>query len=454
MKLMMLYNMSRRSIIRFLAVLVIIGWGLSGLLYIKVTSLRNKLHTYEIEKRQLQEAISELKKRRLENVTIRIGVTAASDYDYNRMKRFFEEIIEKDVNEYCAKLGYDIVFKFIIKNNKERAGIAIQNLQAFKEMGINIIIGHPWSSHNYVSMTYVNENNMLLFSPSSSSSQLARPGDNLLRMSPDDMAQASIIAEMLRSWGIKAIIIFHTPSDYGIGLYNALEDEFTKRGGVILKRILLREPWGPNITSYLDEAEVAAREAVARYGSEHVAVQLIGGSEFVRIVKQARNYPILFSLYWFGSHYAAKNKAFIEECPEESSHLKIFSPLPAPTESPLYSSLNERYYTLFSEQLDFDMACTYDVAWIIVRSILEAQTTDIDQLLEVIPAVASMTFGASGWCKLNEAGDRYSANYEIWGYGYVDGEVKYIKYGLYDSMTDEVSWYTETLGFTPPGSGN
>jgi branched-chain amino acid transport system substrate-binding protein len=438
--------MFRKGMLFFtLVILVILGFGLSGFLIIYTNKLATRLRLYEHEIEQLKGTILELKGRMLENMTIRIGVTAASDHDYNKTKRFFKEIVEKDVNECCSKMSYNVKFEFIVKNNNGTGSQALENLYELKDLGIDIIIGHPWSSQCYVSMSYINENNMLLFSSMASSHQLARSGDNLLRLSQNDMAQARVIAEMLRSQGIKAIIIFYIDYEYGVKLFDKLVYEFSRCGGVVEKAIPISRPWEANITSCLDEAEAVARRAIEKYGINGVAVQLIGAGEDVlrKIVEGAKGHPALYSLLWFGSLLMAKNPLFIEEAPEESSHLKIFSPLPTVKESPLYQTLCERYYILFGEPLDLDMASRYDIAFIIARAILEARTTDVRKLLEVIPYIALNTFGASGWCKLDENGDRETADYEIWGYRYIDGKVNYFKYGIYDGLTGKISWYTD-----------
>jgi branched-chain amino acid transport system substrate-binding protein len=428
-------------IIVSLTVLAIMGWGLSFSLITQNNMLKTQLHVLELERGKLQESVSELRERIFENVTLQIGVTAANDYDYNRTKRFFEEIVEKDINEYCSKLEHNVKFKFIVKNNEGTAAAAIRNLQEFKEMGIDIVIGHPWSSQCSASMIYVDKNNMLLFSSSSQSSQLARPGDNLLRLHPCDASQGRIIAEMLISRGIKAAIIIQGGDAWADGIYSVLEDEFSERGGIILQRI--RYSFGcVDFRGHLAGMEAAADETLERYGRGHVAVVIISYPEGgTKIVKQARDYPLLYSLSWFGSDSIAGIQAFIDEAPEESAHLKLLSPLPAPTRSTLYYSLNQRYNELFSEHLDFDMASKYDIAWIIVKAILEAKTLDVKRLLKVIPDVASMTFGASGWCKLDENGDRETADYEIYGYGYIDGVVTNIKYGIYDSGMKKIFWF-------------
>ena len=59
----------------------------------------------------------------------------------------------------------------------------------------------------------------------------------------------------------------------------------------------------------------------------------------------------------------------------------------------------------------------------------------------MLPDVASRYYGYTGWCLLNEAGDRFTRDFDIWGYGYIDDEPSIIKYGFYDSTTGTVTWY-------------
>ncbi len=49
--------------------------------------------------------------------------------------------------------------------------------------------------------------------------------------------------------------------------------------------------------------------------------------------------------------------------------------------------------------------------------------------------------GDSSWCFLNEAGDRYTSNYDIWGYGRTDGEPNFALYRSNYSAMGEVIWY-------------
>jgi hypothetical protein len=69
--------------------------------------------------------------------------------------------------------------------------------------------------------------------------------------------------------------------------------------------------------------------------------------------------------------------------------------------------------------------------------------------VEVFPHVADRYFGYSGWCRLNEFGDRAPTPYDIWGYGVNDeGEIASILYGSY-TVGGEVVWDSEV--YPPTG---
>jgi branched-chain amino acid transport system substrate-binding protein len=328
----------------------------------------------------------------------------------------------------------------------------LEKIQTFKAMGVDLIIGGRWSSQAYASLSYINENNMLLFSPSSTSPVLSIPNDNLFRLGPTDLIQVPAIAEMLWSWGIEAIIVIQRGDSWADGIYNNLVIEYPARGGVIAERIRYATEV-TEFSSYLAVAEAKAQELVAQYGAEHVAIELISFEESVTIVSQAADYPTIYNLYWFGSDGTALSSQLCDEAPIHADHLKIFSTMAAPSYSDKYFELNDRYISITSRQLSFYDACDYDIAWIIAKAVLEAQSEEAVDVIPLLSQICNDMFGVSGWCRLNENGDRYSANYDIWGFGYVGPDVQSIKYGYYDSATGDVFWYTDVLGFNPPGHG-
>jgi branched-chain amino acid transport system substrate-binding protein len=376
---------------------------------------------------------------------IPIGVISSTTASYEDNLLYFEEIIEPDINDYSRKLPKfrflpRAEFDFIVRNAEGNAERHLELVQEFHEEGIDLIIGGFWSSQAFESLDYINENGMLLVSPSSTSPILAIPDDNLFRICPDDTMQGNVIAEMLDSKGVDELVIIYRDDAWGGGLNDVVIDEFEARGGEILASI--GYPYDEtDFTSYLQDAE-----NVATTGTGTVAVELISFNEASNILNEADNYPTIYGIEWFGSDGTARSGTILEDAPDQVTHVKLYSTSSAPTYSSKYEELATRYEGVLGYDLGFYTACTADAAWVLAMSVLETRsTTGKPRLLgtdvvEVFPDVASRYFGYSGWCLLNEAGDRMSTNYDIWGYDIVDGEPDFVYYGYYETLTGQVHW--------------
>ena len=110
------------------------------------------------------------------------------------------DIIAKDINDYLSKLTYDTEVKFLIDTADGQAAIHLEKVQGFKSMDVTIFLGGQWSSQVQASLGYVNDNNILMISSSSTSPLLAIADDRLFRTCPTDLVQAPAIVEMWKSW--------------------------------------------------------------------------------------------------------------------------------------------------------------------------------------------------------------------------------------------------------------
>jgi branched-chain amino acid transport system substrate-binding protein len=382
--------------------------------------------------------------------TIQIGVIASTTAAYEDLRPFIEEIIEPDINAYCAKLPPTrfrppLSFDFIVADAQGSAETHLQIIEDFhnaRPHGVDLVIGAPWSSFADAALDYVNDNGILLFSPSSTVPALAIPDDNLFRLCPDETRQGAAIAEMLHSRGVKSIIVLQRDDTWAESLYETINMEFEDRGGIILERIVYPTDT-EDFTGYLQMAEDAA--VAATPAEEPVAVQLISVNEVVPIVSLAWNYPTIYDLEWFGCQTTARNEELLEDAPDQATKLKIYSTSAAPDYSWKYEEMATRYEDLMGNYFSFYTACYADIAWIIAQAVLEVhgiagappEATDVSN---VIPDIASRYYGYTGWCLLNEAGDRYRTDYDIWGYGMIDGWPSFVHYGYYDSETGQVHW--------------
>jgi branched-chain amino acid transport system substrate-binding protein len=395
-----------------------------------------------------------VEKNPLDGVTYRVGEISSTTSGLETLDPFLEDIVTPDLNAYLDKLGYDISVEILIDNADSQAAIHLEKVQSFHAMGVDLVVGGRWSSQAEGALSYVNENDMLLFSPSSTSPLLMFPDDNLYRMCPTDLVQAPAIAEMLWSWGIKACVVIQRGDAWADGIYNIFETEYPARGGEILERVRYAAEV-TEFSSYLDITNNVIEEALDTYEREELTVLIISFQESAVMVLQASEYPTLMSIYWFGTDGTAFTQQHIDDAPDVSEHLKLFSTLAAPAASPKWQDLSDRYYDLVARYADFYTAADFDIEWVILNAVLEAGSMEAIDVIPLIMDISNNMFGYSGWCLLNEDGDRDIADYDIWGLGYEAGELKFVKYGVFSGASGTVSWDTSlvTPGTLPPEWG-
>lgn len=373
----------------------------------------------------------------LDGKTVQIGYIASTTTGLETATPHIQQMVVPDINAYAAELGYDVDFEYLIDDATGQAAVHLEKVQGFKAMDVNVFIGGGWSSQASAALSYCNDNDMLMWSASSTSPLLAIPDDNLYRMCPTDLIQAPAIAAMLKSRGIEHIIIIQRGDAWADGIYNYLVPAFEAGGGEVLEKIRYAGE-ATEFGNYLQTAEDILSPAVAQYGADKCAVEVIAFSESVTMVTQAKDYPTVYSVPWFGSDGTALTQQHVDDAPEESTHLGIFSTVAAPAESVKFADLWDRYDALVAQPYGYYSACTYDIAWVLAETILETQSTDALTLIPLQDTTCFNSFGASGWNLLNADGDRASANYQIWSYK----PESYVA-GLYDAVTGTVTWYID-----------
>ncbi len=387
----------------------------------------------------------------LDGTTVQLGWIASSTNTLETDAPHVSDIMQPDYNAYAAKLGYDIDFEYLIDDATSQAAVHLEKVQGFKSIGVNVFIGGGWSSQASAALSYCNDNDMLMWSASSTSPTLAIPDDNLFRMCPTDLVQAPAIARMMESHGIKAVVIIQRGDSWADGIYNILTKEWADGGGVELEKIRYAAEV-QEFSSYLQQAENVLGPAIDQYGAEHVAIDVIGFQEVATMIQQAEDFPSVYGVTWFGSDGTALSSQIRDDSPEQSAHLNLYSTLAAPAESKKYLDLYDRYWAIVGMPYGYYTACTYDIGWVLTETILESQSTDALDLIPLQATTSFNSFGASGWNQLNEDDDRMAANYQIWAYRLqADGETgEDYTAGLYDLVTDTVTWYTDEIGYVPP----
>jgi len=375
--------------------------------------------------------------------TVKIGYIAPDTATYTPTKVFMETVVQPDLNAYASSLGLDVSFEFVIMDANGQANTHLELVQKLRNENARIFIGSGWSSQGCATLSYANANKMLMISPSSTSPTLAIANDRFFRMCPADTAMPPALADAIWSYGIREVIVIQRGDSWGDGIINQFTPLFTANGGTVSE--VVRYP--AETTDFcpaLMEARTLGEEAIARMGGDasKVGVLLLAFDEAAQILKQVSQCEILYNLVWFGADSTAQSTDILRDSPLEANHLKLFSLLPQnPSNSTKYTALKARYEEATNEGFTVYRAYLYDAAWVLAKSILETGSDNATRVAEALPSICESHYGATGWCRLNEYGDRAPPPFGIWYYapGATTPSVC-LQAGIYNLDTRSTTW--------------
>ena len=351
------------------------------------------------------------------------------------------EIGVSEINDMLRKSGAPVTIKLLVEDSETKPDVALEKLKSLAAKGVKVVIGMMSSAEVRNVKGYADANKILIISPSSTAPALAIADDYVFRLPPDDTKQGSAMARVMYDVGIRCIIPIWRGDAWGDGLLATTPARFKELGGAVVEGIR----YDPEKKEF--SAEVAAlaskvQDAVNRYGKDKVGVYCVSFEEYETISVQASEYPILKEVRWFGSDGTCLSMKFIEDkvCADFSVKTKFVNTYFAPAESRKLVELREAIKAKIGRVPDPYAYNAYDALWITVKSMFIAEKYDAEAIRTVFPKVAEATFGASGWVKLNPAGDRELADYDLWAIVVKDGKYEWVKAGYYSGATDSVTW--------------
>ena len=388
----------------------------------------------------------------LEGKTIQIGSVVASTAALETSVPLFEEIIAVDLNDYFAKMNYDADVEFLIDTADGQAAIHLEKVQSFKAMDVSCFIGGGWSSQAQAALSYVNDNDMLMISSSSTSPLLAIPNDRLFRTCPTDFVQAPAISNMWKSWGCDAILIFQRGDSWADGIYNVLLPELEIAGITLVERVRYAAEV-TEFSSYLSTMDDLLGDAIAEYGEGRVGVQTISFDEQVVMMSQTVDFPNVRACIFMGTESSGRSQRMIDDAAGLQNAVGGFSSLMTPAKSWKWIDLDERYYDLVAQPASFYTSSDYDGAYALALSIIEAGSIEANDVAPLWPTVPRNYYGTGGWIDLDENGDRKPGIFDIWGFSDIAAD-GFTSYGQYNGIEISVSWDDAALsanGFTRLG---
>jgi ABC-type branched-subunit amino acid transport system substrate-binding protein/PKD repeat protein len=316
-------------------------------------------------------------------------------------------------------------------------------------MGINLLIGGGWSTQAQASLSYVNNNEMLLFSSSSTTVELSIPNDNLFRLALSERWYNLAEADAMWSWGIDAAIVLY-PNTVA-GDYDQLVDDFRAKGGKEVHGYDY-EAGTSDFHDVASRVEADATELTDEFDRERIGVLLLTDNmqDIINIINNAKNLPTIYNLKWFSRARTPELQNIVETLPSEAEHLKLFSVEQQIPDTSKAKDVEDRFISLIGMPFNVYTANLYDICWIYALSIFSTDSVNAITIKNVLPDIAAGYNGITGNCKLDGNGDRAPYKFDVWGIGETAGTIQPVKYAYYDYSTKETVWNTIPDGNVPP----
>ncbi|WP_428324511.1 ABC transporter substrate-binding protein [Nitrosopumilus sp.] len=294
-------------------------------------------------------------------------------------------------------------------------------LEQVKKMhldGVDVFIGPETSAELEFMKSYVDSEGLLVISTSSTAPSLAIE-DNIFRLVPDDTHQTRLLALLAESAGSPTVFLLVRDDTWGNEFANAFDESYS--GDVFMIRYDPVSPLYEQTLQQLSES-IAAEMNPSEMNPSDVRVGMIGFGESAEFLSRATQFDILDDVRWFGTDSNANEKKIIEnEKAVEFAQNVSFRALQfsTDTESTAYQEIETKIFGKLGHLPDTYAFTAYDAVWILGLSMLNAASTNPNDLALEIPSTITSYNGALGKLELNDAGDLVSDNYAIWSI--VDG---------------------------------
>jgi branched-chain amino acid transport system substrate-binding protein len=326
------------------------------------------------------------------------------------------EIGIEDVNQYLAAGNSGFHFSANIQDTKLDPAVALTSVTAMKAKGIEVVIGPQSSAEVAAIKSYVNDNGVLVISQSSTAGTLAIANDNVFRLTPSDTLEAVALVGVMKADGQATIIPFWRNDAGNVGLQVATRALF---GPASVKAGVMYEPTTTDFTASLATLKTQVQAAITeRGGTTGVAVAHAGFDEVVGIMTAAAADPVLGSVRWYGTDGTALNEPLRTNAVAAAFAKKVnfWTPTPGVDDGAKarWEPVATRIAAKAGAQPDAFALAVYDAVWLAAQAYLAAGGTGHAAALKsALVTAADGFYGASGWTKLNPAGDRKFGDFDF-----------------------------------------
>ncbi len=329
-----------------------------------------------------------------------------------------------DINKYLEEIKNHSRLKLVVCDSGSDPEISMQSVRKMNDAGIKLVIGPLDSESAKYILDYANDNDMILLSPTTSSPELSIPGDNLMRMVPDDVMHAKALARLIYEQGKRVCVSVFREDEWGNEFYTAFEKAFGDLGGVIAAKIGYSAQ-NSDFSVTINTLEEKVEEIIFQYPIDLIAVQLSAYLEGIPLLAEAGNSKLLSRISWYSQEILANEPELLVN--EKAAKFAVDSKLTCSVFSQDPDILTTPRMVL-QDMVIRDSICKYtknagdqwtlpawDALWLYTLALVDKgfSANSVD-LRDFILESAKKYIGVSAHLRLNENGDRKYGDYAFY----------------------------------------
>lgn len=345
--------------------------------------------------------------------TVKIGFAAPLTGDNALYGQGMQRAVQMAIEEANAtEEAKDAGFTFVIASQDDQGdpkqAVNVANLLV-SDTGVVAVAGHFNSGCSIPASPIYNTADMAMVSVSTNPQLTAQGFDIVNRIVARDDAQGAFAAELVYdTLGLTTVAVLDDSTPYGAGLASEFAKVFAEKGGTIVlsEKVQAKEV---DFKALATRLKSAAPQAIY-YGGAHTEGALIS--------KQAKESDLKVPVIGGDMLFSAE---YVEIARAENAEGDLCTSLGLPLDQqPKGTEFKAAYNKKFGVDPEAYDSYAYDSAWVIIRGVLAAGSTDRGEVAKAIRAISYD--GVTGTTAFDENGD--TTNQAISAYKVTGGQWK------------------------------
>ncbi len=328
------------------------------------------------------------------------------------------ELAIDDMKALYAGISQKVDFVYEIVDDKTDVSNILSIVkQLHEEKGYNVIFGINPSSEVKAIKQYADQEDILIVSNSSTSSELSIANDNIYRFVPSDNLMAKAASKLTQYQGMDCVIPVSRDDIASLALSASMGDYLGTRG-IHHPASVVYDMTKETAASAAEKIRTAIVEELKTYQSNKIGIFLASFEEYIQLFEIFSQEDLFKTVKWYGGDGTFTSLLFANPVSLQFAKDVNFCVVTLGNNvynANEYDALSKRIKTKTNGFINPYGITAYDGAVCLIKSMVStAKNQTTANIKAELIAQSEKYYGISGWCKLNQAGDRSEGFYDFY----------------------------------------